>query len=464
MKKTVVILAVLASCVLAFIVFKSQDNRSLITISSADVIAFTNVNVIPMTRDTVLNNQTVVIKDDRILEIQNFDRISLSEGSTIINGEGKFLIPGLAEMHGHVPPSNPPPNAPRYITKEYVENTLFLYTATGVTTVRGMLGWPDQLQLKEKIESKELNGPHLYLAGPSFNGNSINSPEHAAERVKEQVDEGWDLLKIHPGLSLLEYDALVNTAKELGITYGGHVPSDVGIVHALESGQKSIDHMDGYLAYINSYPDSLKDEKIDEIIELTKESGTWVVPTLALWETIIGAADYDKMQNYDELKYIPRNLESGYNSWAKRKLESPNTNIEEAKKQAELRKKILLKMSENGVNILMGTDAPQLYSVPGFSIYREIKLMSDAGMSPYDILNSATNNVGKYFENKDNFGTITKGFRADLVLLDKNPIDDINNLKAISGVMVGGSWMSKDEINQKLNDITTYYTKENLKD
>lgn len=460
MKKSVVIVAVIICCLLAFIVIKSQNSTPKYPVITGDAIAFTNVNVLPMTRDTVFKNQTVVIKDDRIFEIADSDKINLGKETVIINASGKYLMPGLGEMHGHVPPSNPPPNAPRYITEKYVKNTLFLYTASGVTTVRGMLGWPDQLTLKERVKSKELIGPNLYLAGPSFNGNSIHSTDEAVEKVIQQNQEGWDLLKIHPGLSLQEYDAIVEKAKELGINFGGHIPSDVGIVHAIESGQKSIDHMDGYVAYISNFPDSLKEQKIDEIISLTIENKTWIVPTLALWETIVGAADYDEMQQYDELMYIPDNLVSGYNSWAKRKLESPNTNIAEAKNHAQLRKDILYKMNVRGANILMGTDAPQLYSVPGFSIHREIKLMNEAGMSPFEILYSATNSVGKYFSYKDNFGTITKGARADLILLDGNPVSDLNNLKYISGVMVSGTWMSKYSIDERLKKIANFYAKE----
>lgn len=457
MKRSIIIAVLIAVGLIGFVVFNSQNDIQSV---DGEVIAFTNVNVISMVNDDILKNQTVVIANDEISLIGPSANFDLGSNATIIEGKGKYLVPGLAEMHGHVPPTDPPANAPRYMNMTYVENTLFLYTAAGITTVRGMLGWPNQLELKEKVASGELVGPNLYLAGPSFNGNSINSVKEASDKVIEQKEEGWDLLKIHPGLTLDEYNAMATTANEIGITFGGHVPSDVGIIHAIEMGQETIDHIDGYVAYLNQYSGAELDSKIHELITLTKENNVWIVPTQALWETIIGAADYDAMKKYDELKYIPDNLVSGYNSWAQRLLDNSNFDAAGAKEHADLRTRLLNEMNKSGVKILMGTDAPQLYSVPGFSIHRELKLMSEAGMSPYDILVSGTRNVGEYFSHKDDFGTIAVGQRADLILLDKNPLEDIANLRNHSGVMVSGKWLSKGFIDSKLAEIEESYKKE----
>lgn len=460
MKRSIIIAIAISISLLAFIVFQAQRTSSNVEKITGNVIAFTHVNVLPMTSDIVLEDQTVVISGDKISLISPSENVELGEMVTVIDGTGKFLVPGLAEMHGHVPPTNPPENAPRYMTAEYVENTLFLYTAAGITTVRGMLGWPDQLQLKEKIASGELIGPNLYLAGPSFNGNSINSVQEAIDKVVQQKEEGWDLLKIHPGLTLDEYDAIATKANEVGITFGGHIPSDVGIIHAIEMGQETIDHMDGYVVYLDKYSAAELDKKINEIIQITKDNNVWVIPTQALWETIIGSADYEMMQNYDELKYIPKNLVSGYNSWTKRLLDNSKFDLKSAKEHSALRMRLLSEMNKSGVKILMGTDAPQLYSVPGFSIHREFKIMTDAGMSPYDILVTGTKNVGDYFSSKANFGVITIGKRADLLLVDDNPLVDITNLQHLSGVMVSGKWMPKAFIDKQLAAIEATYQKE----
>ncbi len=457
MKRVALPAVLVAIFVLTYIVFQAQNDQITKEKVTGNVTAFINVSVIPMTSNRVIENQTVVIRGDEISLIAPSENVKFDSEATIIDGTGKFLIPGLAEMHGHVPPTDPPSNAPRYMNMEYVENTLFLYTAAGVTTVRGMLGWANQLELKDKVSSQEIIGPSLYLAGPSFNGNSIGSVEEAISRVRQQKEEGWDLLKIHPGLTLEEYDAMAQTANEIGITFGGHIPSDVGIIHAIEMGQETIDHMDGYVAYLDSYTGKELDQKIHELITLTKENNVWVVPTQALWETILGAADYDALREYDELKYIPKNLVSGYNAWTKRLLNNSNFNLENAREHAALRQRLLSEMNKSGVKILMGTDAPQLYSVPGFSIHRELKVMSEAGMTPYEILVTGTKNVGEYFSHKDNFGTIEVGQRADLILVDNNPLEDISNLKKHSGVMVAGRWLSRSFIDEKLAGIEASY-------
>lgn len=422
--------------------------------ATAQQTAFTNVTVVPMSGDELLENYTVVIEGDRIVQVGPSGNINPGDEVTIIDGSGKYLMPGLAEMHGHVPPTVPPANAPSYYTEEYVEQTLFLYVAAGITTVRGMLGWPNQLELKDKVNSGELIGPNLYLAGPSFNGNSISSPEQAIEKVKQQHQEGWDLLKIHPGLSRAEYDAMAETANDLGIRFGGHVPEDVGIEHAIEMGQETMDHIDGYYRWLQQYEQPEWESRMQQIISKTKQAGVWIVPTQALWETIIGAADYDAMKQYEELKYIPPAVRQNYNNYVANNFgDQTEAERKEALKQAEWRRKLLERMNEQEVRILMGTDAPQLFSVPGFSIHRELPHMVDAGMTPYEIIESGTVNVGAYFSNEDDFGTVSEGQRADLLLLNDNPLENITHLKNHAGVMVQGRWYSRDMIDRKLQEI-----------
>ena len=194
--------------------------------TSGDVTAFVGVNVIPMDEERVLENQTVIVRDGRIAEMGPADETDVPEGATEIDGDGHYLVPGMAELHGHIPSPEEQP--------EYTDDVLFLFVANGVTTVRGMQGQPGQLALREKANSGEIVSPSLYLAGPAFSGGSIDSPEAARERVRQQHEEGWDYLKILGGLSVEEYDAMAETAHEVGIPFVGHVPGDVGLMHALE--------------------------------------------------------------------------------------------------------------------------------------------------------------------------------------------------------------------------------------
>jgi imidazolonepropionase-like amidohydrolase len=455
------ILAILSIPVIAIVLFFSMDPIEIEYEYDGDQLthAFTNVNVIPMTEDgLILENKTVLIENGRISLILDDAKIKFGPNTQIIDGTNKYLMPGLAEMHGHVPPTHPPVNAPAYFDEDYVKSTLFLYVSAGITTVRGMLGYDKQLELRDKVASGEYIGPHLYLAGPSFNGNSVDSPAQAQDKVEQQVEEGWDLLKIHPGLTLDEYNAMVEAANDLGIRFGGHVPEDVGIERAIEAGQETMDHIDGYVAYLQAFEGAQLESRMSEIIQKSVEAGVWMVPTQALWETIIGAADYDAMKEYDELKYIPLAVRVSYNNFVKLNVDNnQNLNIEAANEHAALRQRLLGEMNKAGVRILMGTDAPQLFSVPGFSIHRELSYMKEAGMSNYEILHSGTKAVGEYFANEDQFGTIEEGMRADLILMSSNPLDNLEAIADHSGVMVGGVWYSREMIDEKLAEIEAMY-------
>ena len=413
--------------------------------ASATTIAFTNVAVVPMDSARVLLNQTVVVRGDRIVAVGPAGRVQVPGGARRIDGRGKFLLPGLAEMHGHVPP---PSAAPAQVT-----NTMFLYVAGGITTVRGMLGAPGQLQLRERTARGELIGPTLYLAGPSFNGNSVNTPADAERMVREQKAEGWDLLKVHPGLTRDEYDAMARTAKAVGIRFGGHVPADVGLLHAIEAGQETFDHMDGYIEHLNGAAGPLDSAALADVVRRTRAAGAWVVPTSVLWETLVGVTSLETLRAYPELRYMPQNTVRQWMTMHENRLGSPSYDAEAGRRTAANRVALLRALHRGGVRILMGTDAPQQFSVPGFSIYRELRKMAESGMTPYEILATGTRNVGEYFQSSDKFGLIAGGHRADLLLLDANPLQDLGALERRSGVMVRGRWLPEAEIRAELNRI-----------
>ncbi len=413
---------------------------------------FVNATVIPMDSDRLLPGMDVVVVGDRIESIHPTGIRMYPAEATRINASGKYLLPGLAEMHGHVPPTQG-----GTLPARYVEDVLFLYLAGGITTVRGMLGYPNQLDLKHRINRGELMGPNLYLAGPSFSGGTVNSPEEATARVKQQVAEGWDLLKVHPGLTLEEFTAMAKTANELGIPFAGHIPEEVGLENAIKLGQQTIDHLDGYMAYASGMNAPVNESKLAEAIALSKEHDIWVIPTQALWETLIGAADQVELKSYDEVKYMPKAV---INSWDTYLNNISNSYLHSgpfARLHASNRDKLLKGLQDAGVKILMGTDAPQVYSVPGFSIHRELKSMSKAGLSNYDILRSGTFNVGSYFKSQDQFGVVAPGHRADLLLLPGNPLEDLGHLKAMEGVMVRGQWIPRSEIDRRLEQIEEAY-------
>ncbi len=406
-------------------------------------LAIVGVTVIPMDSERVVEGQTIIVRGDRIVALGAEGEVDIPADALTINGQGRFVIPGLAEMHGHIPP----PSASR----QYIDDVLFLYVANGVTTVRGMLGHDGQLELKREVFDGEVVGPALYLAGPSFNGNSVRSPEQAERKVRRQAEEGWDLLKIHPGMSRESFDRMAETAHKLKMRFGGHVPEDVGLLHALDMGQETFDHLDGYVAYLGAAEREVGDEELRTIARKTIDHGAMVVPTMALWESLWGVADPAELASYLELKYIPP---ADVRSWANRyRQRSGEADESVSRRVIETRMRLLKIMQQEGVRILFGTDAPQLYSVPGFSIHHETKRMTDAGLTPYEILVSATRNVGDYFSDQDDFGTVAIGKRADLVLLAGNPLADIANLTAVEGVVLRGRWLPGAEIDARLARI-----------
>ena len=408
----------------------------------AETIVFRNVNVVSMTSPKVMEKQNVIVRDG-VIESVSTRLAKMPAGTKVVDGTGKFLMPGLAEMHGHVPPLNAPNGA--------TDDTLFLYVANGITTVRGMLGHPGQLELREKSKRGEIVAPNLYLAGPSFNGQSVNSPQEAIDKVRAQKQEGWDLLKVHPGLTRDEYDAMAKTAREERIRFGGHVPAEVGLEHAIEMGQETFDHIDGYAELLEADKGPVDEKKLAAIVKKSKDANVWIVPTSALWEVLFNTIPLETLQGYAELKYVSQ---ASVDQWSKayndRLAQAPR---EAAKNVIAARTRILRALHEGGVKVLMGTDAPQQFSVPGFSLHRELLRMREAGMSPYEILKSGTVNVGQYFSKQDSFGAIERGRRADLVLVDANPLVDITNVAKISGVMVRGRWLSRADLDAGLAKI-----------
>lgn len=412
---------------------------------SSVTTAFVNVNVVAMDKPQVDVGQTVIVQNGRITAVGPAAQVAVPAGSMKIEGAGQFLIPGLAEMHGH----NPPPGS----SEDAVARTYFLYVANGVTVVRSMLGWDGQLELREKVRSGALLGPTLYLAGPSFNGQTVTSPAQAIQRVRDQKKQGWDLLKVHPGVPRDAYDAMAQTAAEVDIDFAGHVPADVGLIHALTKRQRTIDHLDGYIEHLGATTEAIDAAKLQDLVSRTREQGVAVVPTMVLWDTIIGAHALSTLMEFDELKYMPAQDVAAWRASYEKRIAAPGFDATAARATAANRRKVLKALSDGGVEVLFGTDSPQQFSVPGFSIHREMQAMHAAGMSSYDILRSATRNVAEHMGEAGQFGVVAPGARADLVLLKGNPLEDIGHVARQAGVMVRGQWLSEQEIEKRLDQI-----------
>jgi imidazolonepropionase-like amidohydrolase len=422
-------------------------------------IVFQSVNVIPMDSEKVLENQTVVISNGTIKAIGDPDKIKYSNNALLIDAKGKYLIPGLAEMHAHVPPVD---------DIEPMKEVLLLFAARGVTTIRGMLGHPMHLELRSKIKSGEILGPHFITSGPSFNGNSVQSPQQGSSMVREQKEAGYDFLKLHPGLTRENFDAIAKTAKEVGIPFAGHVSFDVGVWRAIEAGYATIDHLDGFVEslvpdiktipeqQIGSFAmfvaDRADTSKIPQLMKALRDHNIWVVPTQALAERWFAPVDAATLSNEPEMIYMAKNVLNGWVNTKTNLMKHPSYNAEKINRYIQLRRKLIYECNKNGVGLLLGSDAPQVFDVPGFSVHHELKYMVGAGLTPYQALRTGTVNVARFL-NKPNAGVIKAGAAADLVLLNGNPLTNINETKNIEGVVLNGRWLPKQWIDSTLKQL-----------
>jgi hypothetical protein len=321
-----------------------------------------------------------------------------------------------------------------------------LFLANGVTTIRSMRGFPNHLLLRDKVGSGEMLGPTIITAGPGLDGQSAKSPAEGEAAVREQKMLGYDLIKVLPGLSLPTYDAIARTARQMNIPFAGHVPPEVGLLHALDRGQQTIEHLDGYLELLKGSKPVAR-EKFLEVVRRTLDAGAWNCPTMSVMEANLGLIDEAELLSRPELEYVP---EAFVKLWLKfRSYGNPPRAVSEAMEENRM---ILLKaLNDARARILFGTDSPQLFNVPGFSIRREARLMADAGLKPYGILRSATERVGEYTGRP--CGTIKPGQCADLILLDGDPLKDIQNISRLAGVVVRGRWLPSSELQRRLEAI-----------
>lgn len=424
-------------------------------------IAFTNVTVIPMDGDRSLSDQTVVVRGDRIVAMGRSADTTVPDGATRIDGRGKFLMPGMAEMHAHIPGGQQ--------TDAFMHRVLALFVANGVTTIRGMLGDPRHLPLRAAVAKGEVLGPTIYTSGPSFNGNTATSPEVATKMVQDQKAAGYDLLKVHPGVPRAAFDAMAATANKLGIPFSGHVPAEVGLERALSAKYHSIDHIDGYFEYAvrPGAPVDLKDagffganltpqldpERLKRAVAETKKAGVWIVPTQGLLEIFMSPATPDQMRASPGVEYIPTQVVDGWVKQRQSFITQPGFSKETNERFMAERRKLLKALHDAGVDIAMGSDAIQTFSVPGFSIHNEMGAMVRSGLTPYQVYVTGSRNVARFFNREKETGGVEVGKIADLVLVDANPLTDVANFARQTGTMVRGRWYPRAELLAKIKTM-----------
>lgn len=441
--------------------YSCQSKVSEMELSSSDFV-FENANVIDVTNGR-LTKAHVVVQGTTISHLIESDAPHTWGNAIVIPASGNYLLPGLAEMHAHIP------------SKEWndplIAETLFLYLSNGVTTIRGMLGNPVHLELREKAKTQEILGPRIFTSSPSLNGNTVRNPEEANTQVQAYAEAGYDFLKLHPGIRLHVFDEIVKTANQSGIPYAGHVSNLVRVRHALQNKYQTIDHVDGFIeglvpedAGVNpiengffgyNFTDFADTSNIAELVRMSKENGVWIVPTQALFDRWFSPISADLLVEEDEMKYMSPEIRNNWVISKNNLTETGNFDPAQWERFNQIRYQLIKELHKNGQGLLLGSDAPQVFNVPGFSIHHELQGMLDSGLTPLEALQIGTINPAIFFDG--NFGQIKVGMDADLIMTDKNPLENLKNLQNPMGVMARGQWMDREMMQQKLSDIAGKY-------
>lgn len=443
-------------------------------------IAIQHVSIIPMTHEVTLPNQTVLIENGIITRIGSSRNVRIPKGFQTIDATGKYLMPGLFDMHVHFFMEQG-----KHINTNETELKLML--ANGITTARIMAGHPEYLTARENVRSKKWTGPQLKVASPQLVGRWPWSPEfknfetitsvpQAADAVRKFKAQGYDAIKLTFMIAPEIFDAVATTAREEKIKIVGHVGPRVMLPRALAAGEQ-IEHMDMFIEMLlpdttynngqsvsdfNIYSKAawatvphLDESRIPQLAQMVKAAGIFVTPTNYFFITNAGLPlSDDEIKAKPDYQYLPASLKA--EKWKYRENYLKNmAPLESREKYVSIRKKMVYELWKAGVPLMAGSDAPEFFVVAGFSIHDELKSMVDAGLTPFAALQTATSNPAKFLELINQTGTLEVGKEADLLLLHANPLQDILNTRKIMGVFTQDAYYDQRRLEEFLRETKT---------
>jgi Amidohydrolase family len=442
-------------------------------------LVLAHVTVLDMAGAGARPDMAVLITGDRITGLGPSDGFKVPSGAQVVDATGKFLIPGLWDMHVH------------WLDKDYLP----LFVANGVTGVRIMWGDAMHHEWRRQIEQGTLRGPRLAIGSPIVDGSPpiwpgstpVKDAAEGRQFVIQQKQQGADFIKVYNRLPRDAYFAIADESKKQGLPFAGHVPDAVSVAEASDAGQRSIEHLTGVLTACSTREEELRKgrdeawskgpsgqavfnrasarplnrlmletfspEKANALFARFVQNHTWQCPTLTVLRNMAFIQD-PEIHSDPRVKYMPPEIASGWDPAGDFRLKD-RTEEDVVLQQATYRKlkELIRPMRRAGVEFLAGTDVLNPYCFPGFSLHDELALLVEAGLTPLEALQAATLNPARYLGKDKDLGTVEKGKLADLVLLEANPLDDINNTKKIDAVIFGGKLLPKAELQKMLADL-----------
>ena len=432
-----------------------------------DNFAITGVDVIPMDAERILVNQNVVVKDNVVAVVGDAGKTDIPAGIQQIDGQGLFLMPGIADLHVHLRD----------------EDELVNYIAWGVTTVMHLGGsgqsGSQQLEFRRDIEAGTRIGPNIYTTDRILDGvpaiatgaHSVETGQEARLIVRQLRTDGYDFVKIYNNVSKPVFDAIVDEGRKQGLPVIGHIPRNFDPMAALGGGQDAVAHTEELFFTYFDGPRSLDDmphdyrpdfDRLPALIEVLTANGVAIMPDLSF--TFGNLLMWDGLEHVwhdPEFAYLHPATASMWRGGNINRREQIEKFIVRGQWKYELLQRLTREFQRAGVLQVIGTDASLPGLFPGKAAHRELTELVKAGLSNYEALAVATRNAGefarRYLDPDVRFGQVLPGYRADLLLLEANPLDDIRNARAITGVAVGGRYVAAEVLNKTRQGLLERY-------
>jgi Amidohydrolase family len=421
--------------------------------------ALVDVTVISMAREETAAGQTVVIRNGHIASIGPADRVAVPRDTQRISGAGKYLMPGLTDAHFHLQ------------SNEEDSRLMQILVANGITSILNLYGTPATLDLRKRVANRDVLGPTIYTSGRYISDAPSWQPDaDTVERlIVEQKRAGYDLIKTHGDFSPEAFTRLFAVARREGMKVIGHAPRNLGVEPMFVQRMDAVAHSEEFLyAFVffgapdlsRASPEARRafmrdaERKLPDLATATARAGVWVVPNLVAYKMIVEQGrDLASVLQRAETKHLPPRVAA---EWQPGRNRYDRKYSPEVAEHMTWRLNVLSTLTREfrraGVRMMAGTDAPIPGVLPGFSLHDELKLLVDAGFTPYEALRTATANPAAFLGRSGEFGTVTVGARADLMLLDADPLRDVANVARRAGVMVAGRWISERELRALLTN------------